>query len=177
MDSSAEIINKVASSGLITIDLEDYYDKAPRVLWDIKNNLWQGLVLKEKDFRDFIKEHDWSQYLGSNVAITCTEDAIIPTWAYMLLASKLKPYAKRVVFGDLAQLEVTIYQEVLSHLDYEEYRDKKIVIKGCGKLNVPTDAYVQLTSKLIDIASSVMFGEPCSTVPVYKKSKATSPDQ
>lgn len=166
-----EIVNRVIGSGLITIDLEDFYDRNERITFDLKDNLWHGLVLKEKDFRDFLKSHDWTSYKDKNVAITCTADAIVPTWAYMLVVSKLKPFAKKVVFGTLYELEVALYQEILSKLDYEQYRDQKIVIKGCGKLNVPTDAYVQLTYNLQGIASSIMFGEPCSTVPVYKKPK------
>ncbi|HTF82594.1 MAG TPA: DUF2480 family protein [Cytophagales bacterium] len=177
MDNTAEIINKVANSGLITIDLEDFYDRGERVLFDIKENLWQGLVLKEKDFRDFLKTHDWSQYQGKNVAVDCTVDAIVPTWAYMLVATKLKPYAKHVFFGTLEQLEVVLYQEALRSIDFDVYKDQKVVIKGCGKLQVPTDAYVQLTLKLYEVASSIMFGEPCSTVPVYKKAKTSLPDQ
>jgi len=169
--NNSEIINKVSNSGLITIDLEDFYAKGERVLFDIKDNLWQGLALKEQEFRDFLKERDWSQYKDKNVAITCSVDAIVPTWAYMLLSSKLTPYAHKIVFGDLTQLENSLYEEILNQIDYEQYRDKKIVIKGCGKLFVPTNAFVLLTNKLQGIASSIMFGEPCSTVPIYKKPK------
>jgi hypothetical protein len=171
MDTSTDIVNKVSNSGLITVDLEDFYAKGERVLFDIKDNLWQGLALKEQEFRNFLKEHDWSQYQNKNVAITCSVDAIVPTWAYMLLSSKLTPYAHKIVFGDLAQLENSLYEEILNNLDYEQYRDKKIVIKGCGKLSVPTNAYVQLASKLQGVSSSIMYGEPCSTVPIYKKPK------
>lgn len=171
METSTDIVNKVSNSGLITVDLEDFYAKGERVLFDIKDNLWQGLALKEQEFRNFLKEHDWAQYKDKNVAITCSVDAIVPTWAYMLLSSKLTPYAHKIVFGDLAQLENSLYEEILNNLDYEQYRDKKIVIKGCGKLSVPTNAYVQLASKLQGVSSSVMYGEPCSTVPIYKKPK------
>lgn len=172
MESTSEITNKVANSGLITLDLEDFYDHSERVLFDIKDFLWQGLVLREKDFRESLKEHDWTLYQDKVVAIICSADAIVPTWAYMLLGSKLQPYAKRIFFGDLEYAAVELYNEALRNIDFEKYRDQKVVVKGCGKLQVPTNAYVQLTVKLQEIAMSVMFGEPCSTVPVYKKSKS-----
>lgn len=170
MESTSEITNKVANSGLITLDLEDFYDHSERVLFDIKDYLWQGLVLREKDFRDALRAHDWASYQGKVVAICCTADAIVPTWAYMLLGSKLQPYAKRIFFGDLDYVAVELYNEALKGIDFEKYRGQKIVVKGCGKLQVPTNAYVQLTIKLQEVAASIMFGEPCSTVPVFKKS-------
>lgn len=164
-----EIKNKVAESGLIEIDLEDFYPKGERVLIDVKNNLFQGLILKEKDFREFVKNNDWKKYEGKFVAITCSADAIVPTWAYMLIATSLQPFAKKFMFGDLKTLETTLFLESLSKIDPENYRDKKIVIKGCGKLPVPESAYVELTRILTPFAKSIMFGEPCSTVPVMKK--------
>jgi len=166
-----EIINRVAQSSLITIDLEDYYDKHERVVYDIKDNLFQEMILKEKDFRAFIKAHDWSQYQDKNVAIVCTADAIVPTWAYMLLALQLEPYAHHFVFGDLAALEQSLFQQILSKIDIEEFRDKKIVIKGCGDLPIPEYAYVELTRLLRPVVTTMMYGEPCSTVPLYKKRK------
>ena len=166
-----EIINRVAQSSLITIDLEDYYDKHERVVYDIKDNLFQEMILKEKDFRAFIKAHDWSQYQDKNVAIVCTADAIVPTWAYMLLALQLEPYAHHFVFGDLAALEQSLFQQILSKIDVEEFRDKKIVIKGCGDLPIPEYAYVELTRLLRPVVTTMMYGEPCSTVPLYKKRK------
>jgi hypothetical protein len=164
-----EIINKVAQSGLITIDLEELYPAGERVLLDIKDRLFQGLILREKDFREFVSTHDWSQYKDKYVAVTCSADAIVPTWAYMLLAVSLEPYAKKVVFGDLEVLETVLYNEVLSKLDTKTYEGARVIIKGCSNLPVPKAAYVELTRILRPVAKSIMYGEPCSTVPLYKK--------
>lgn len=164
-----KIINKVAESGLLEINLEDYYQKGERVLIDVKDNLFQGLILKEKDFREFVKNKDWSKYKDKFVAITCTADAIVPTWAYMLLSTALQPFAKYVVFGDLKTLETVLFTQALSKIDAESFRDKKAVIKGCGKLPVPESAYVELTRILTPVVASIMYGEPCSTVPVMKR--------
>ena len=130
-----------------------------------------GMILKEKDFRDFLKAHDWTQYLGKNVAIICSEDAIVPTWAYMLLAIQLEPYANAVVFGDLAALEDKLFSDAISKINPEEFSGKKVVVKGCSKVPVPISAYVAVTNLLKPVAQSLMFGEPCSTVPLYKKPK------
>jgi len=164
-----EIVNKVAKSGLITIDLEEYYPKGDRVLIDIKDHLWQGLALKEKDFRDFVSSTDWTQYENKFVAIDCTADAIVPTWASMLIASSLQPHALKVVFGDLILLETILFDEALRKIDLKKFEDARVVIKGCGELPVPDAAYVQLTHLLRPVAKSIMYGEPCSTVPIYKK--------
>jgi len=166
-----EIINKVAQSGLITIDLEEFYLAGERVVFDIKDLLFQGLILREKDFREYLKNEDWTKYKDKYVALVCSADAIVPTWAYMLLATQLEPYAKRVVFGDPETLETVLYNEILSKIDAEQYRDARIVIKGCGNLPVPKAAYVQITAILRPVAKSIMYGEPCSTVPLYKKAK------
>ena len=163
-----EIVNKVANSGLITIDLEEYYPKGERVLFDIKPLLFQELILKEKDFREFVKQHNWSAYQDKYVAITCTADAIVPTWAYMLVSLALEPYAKKIVFGTLETLEALLFEEALKAINYKELTDKRVVIKGCGNLPVSTHAYVQLAAALRPYAKSVMYGEPCSTVPLYK---------
>ena len=171
MDSSDTIINRVAGSALVSIDLEDLYHPGKRVVYDIKDNLFEGIVLKEKDFRDFIRNHDWTQYSEKNIAITCSVDAIIPTWAYMLLVTKMEPYANMIVLGNLQDLENALFKEALDKLDIEAYRDRKVVIKGCSDKPVPEYAYVELTRKLRPLAASIMFGEPCSTVPVYKKPK------
>src|SRR6218665_993806 len=157
-----EIINKVAQSGLITIDLEAFYPAGERVLFDIKDVLFQGLILREKDFREFIKNEDWNKYKDKYVALTCSADAIVPTWAYMLLATQLELVAKRVIFGDLETLEALLYSEILSKIHPEEYKDARVVIKGCGNLPVPKAAYVQITSLLRPFAKSIMYGEPCS---------------
>ena len=169
----AEIVNRVASSGLVTLDLEEYYHPGERVVYDLKDNLYMGLILKEKDFRAFLKEHDWSQYAGKNVAITCTEDAIVPTWAYMLLTLQLQPVAHTVVFGTLADLEEKLYYEAIARIQPEDYRDARVVVKGCSKVPVPTAAYVEITRVLRPVVQSLLFGEPCSTVPLYKRPKTT----
>ena len=166
---SEEIVNKVANSGLITIDLEYYYHEGERVIIDIKDQLFQGLVLREKDFREYINTTDWSVYEGKNVAITCSTDAIVQTWAYMLLASTLQPFANKVVFGSLESLEQSLYQDVIDNLILEPYINQRIVIKGCSKKAVPIFAYTALTEKLRPISRSIMYGEPCSTVPIFKK--------
>jgi hypothetical protein len=166
-----EIINKVANSGLVTLDLEDYYHQGERVVYDLRGNLFMGMILKEKDFREFLKSHDWSQYAEKNVAITCTEDAIIPTWAYMLLTLQLVPHAHAVVFGTLNDLEEKLFFDAINRIDVETYRDVRVVVKGCSKHSVPTAAYVELTRKLQPVVQSLMFGEPCSTVPLFKKPK------
>ena len=171
MDSSDTIINRVAGSALVSIDLEDLYHPGKRVLYDLKDNLFEGIVLKEKDFRDFILNHDWTQYSEKNIAITCSVDAIIPTWAYMLLVTKMEPYANMIVLVNLQDLENALFKEALDKLDIEAYRNRKVVIKGCSDKPVPEYAYVELTRKLRPLVASIMFGEPCSTVPVYKKPK------
>ncbi len=166
-----EIVNRVSQSQLVTFDLEELYTPGERVLLDIKDQLFQGMILKEKDFRDFIKATDWSAYKNKFVAITCSVDAIIPTWAFMLLSIALQPYATKIVFGDTDDLENQIFHDKLNAIDYETYRDAKIVIKGCSKVNVPVAVYVEATNRLKPFAASIMFGEPCSTVPLYKKPK------
>ena len=166
------IVNRVAQSSLVTLDLDKLYPVGPRVEWDIKDQLFQGLILKEKDFRDFLKSHDWNQYQGKNMAIICSVDAVVPTWAYMLLAMHLAPYADHVVFGNLEELERSIFQKALASLNLEDYRDAKVIIKGCGSVPVPESAYVEISRLLFGVAGSVMYGEPCSTVPLYKKKRS-----
>lgn len=166
-----EIVNKVAGSGLVTIDLEEFYPEGKRVVLDIRDQLFQGLLLREKDFREYIKQEDWSKYKDTYVAVTCSADAIIPTWAYMLLASALEPFAKKVVFGTAETLETVLYDELLRGLDVQQYKDARVVIKGCGNLPVPRAAYVELTRLLRPHVKSIMYGEPCSTVPIYKQPK------
>ena len=170
-NNSNEILNRVALSSLITIDLEDLYVEGERLVLDIAPVLFQGLVLREKDFRQWVKEHDWGQYEGKLVSIICSEDAIVPTWAYMLLATKLESYAKMFVFGSLEELENVLYQQSIAKIDVKQYKDAKLVIKGCSNKPVPVAAYVEITRRLTPYASSIMYGEPCSTVPIYKKPK------
>ncbi|MBC7417221.1 MAG: DUF2480 family protein [Pedobacter sp.] len=169
MEIQENIINKVANSGLITLNLEDFYHKGERVVYDIKDNLFQGLMLKEKDFRAFIKTHNWDQYEGKNISIICSADAIIPTWAYMLLANRLKPYANEVVFADLEGLETVLFTKALAKIDVSKYANERLVIKGCGDIHIPVSAYVEITNLLTPVVKSIMFGEACSTVPVYKR--------
>jgi hypothetical protein len=171
MDSKNEIVNRVASSSLISFNLEEYYQPGDRVLIDIQDQLFQGLVLKEKDFRHFIRTNDWSQYQNKFVAITCSADAIVPTWAYMLLTIALEPYAKEIIFGSLEDLEIQLFRSAMKKINWLEFKDAKVVIKGCSKVNVPIAIYVEATNQLKPIASSIMFGEPCSTVPLYKRMK------
>ncbi|NBA85313.1 DUF2480 family protein [Emticicia sp. CRIBPO] len=163
------IVNKVAASGLITLDLEDFYHPGERVVYDLKDNLFMGMILKEKDFREFLKQHDWSQYDGKNVAIICSEDAIIPTWAYMLMAVHLEAHAHIFVFGDLKDLENKLYEEALKGINFEDYTDLRVVVKGCSKVEVPVSVYVEISRRLKPFVKSLMFGEPCSTVPLYKR--------
>ncbi|WP_053976381.1 DUF2480 family protein [Mangrovimonas xylaniphaga] len=164
-----EIINRVANSKLVTIDLEDFYPKGARVLFDIKDWLFQELILKEKDFREHVKQHDWSQYQDGYLALHCSVDAIIPSWAYLLIATQASSYAKKVVVGNLQDLETSIFQEIVSQMNVEEFRDKPVIIKGCSNKPIPETAYTLLVSRLNGVAKSIMFGEACSTVPLYKK--------
>jgi hypothetical protein len=164
-----EIENKVALSGLVTLNLEELIDDAPMVLLDIKDQLYMGLMLKEKEFREYIKTHDWHQYNGCNIAITCTSDAIVPTWAYMLIANKLSGIAGNVVFGNLETLQQTLFDGKLKSLDLNLYKDQRVVVKGCSDKPVPVGAYVTITSLLTPLVKTLMFGEPCSTVPIYKR--------
>lgn len=168
---SEEIVNKVASSGLITIDLAEFIPQGERAIIDLKDQLWQGLVLKEKDFRQYIKDHNWAEYKDKFVAVYCSTDAIIPAWAFMLVASALTPHAKRVVQGNAETLETVLFIESLQKINPEDYRDARVVVKGCGDEKVPFAAYAELTSRLQPVVKNLMFGEPCSTVPVFKRAK------
>jgi protease II len=166
-----QIVNRVAQSGLITVNLEDFHVEGTRTLYDIKDNLWQEIALKEKDFRAFVKENDWSKYQDHLVALHCSVDAIVPTWAYMLLSAALKPFAKSIAFGDLATLETILFEQALQSFDAAQYEGARVVIKGCGDIDVPASAYVKLTDMLLPVAKTIMYGEPCSTVPIYKRPK------
>ena len=162
------IINKVANSGLITLDLEEFYTPGVRAVIDIKDQLFKGLILKEKDFRDFVKNTNWELYKDQYVAVYCSTDAVIPTWAYMLISSRLQPFAKRIIFGNLEALENVLYLESLAKINPADYQDTRLIIKGCGQLPVPPGAYLEITRILSPVVKSIMFGEPCSTVPVLK---------
>lgn len=164
-----EIINKVAQSKLITFDLEDYYPKGERKVIDLKDWLYEGFILREKEFRTFLAEYDWEQYADAFVALTCTTDAIVPGWAYMLVTTKLQPYAKKIVQGTLVDLETSLYQSIIEDLDVSNYANIPVIIKGCSHKPVPPNAYLQLTERLMPVAKSIMYGEACSSVPLYKR--------
>ncbi len=163
------IVNKVAESGLISFDLEELYPKGEIKIFDLKDYLFMGLILKEKEFRAALLLIDWEQYRNKYVAISCSADAVIPMWANMLVASYLQPFAKDVVFGDEKKLIETVLSKNIEAINTDEFSDKRIVVKGCGEISIPESAYVAITNKLRPVAKSIMYGEPCSTVPIYKK--------
>lgn len=167
-----EIVNRVAKSPLVSVDLEEYLHKGEYAIFDVKDTLFEGLILREKDFRDFIKENDWSVYQDKNVGLICTADAIVPTWAYMLLVTKVKEFANAVTFGNEDAIEKALIDQAIekcmSDLDLNE---KKVVVKGCGDVKNVEYAYTKITEKLFPIVTSLMYGEPCSTVPIFKRKK------
>jgi hypothetical protein len=166
---SDPIVNKVAASGLITINPEDYLPREEMAVFDLKDYLFMGLILKEKDFREALKSQDWEKFRDKHVAITCTADAIIPVWAYMLVASYLEPVAKEIILGDERELHRRLFMKNLSSIDPTQYEDKRIVVKGCGETPIEDYVYLEITRLLRPVAKSIMYGEPCSTVPIYKK--------
>jgi len=168
---SEEIINRVANSKLVTFDLEEIYPKGERVSFDISQWLLEGMVLRENSFREEAAQHDWSQYDNKYVALFCSTDAIVPGWAYLLLSLHLAPFAKKITVGTWEELESILFAEVLQNLDVSEYKDKPVIIKGCAHKPIPQNAYVLLAQKLQPIAKSIMYGEACSSVPLFKKSK------
>jgi len=169
---SEPFVNKVAESGLITLDLEKYYPKGETAVFDLKDHLFMGLILKEKDFREALKKLDWSVYQDKNVALTCSADAIIPVWAWMLAVSYLQPVAKEVVMGDEKELHRSLYLKNIDAIDINEFAGQRVVIKGCGETPIADYVYMEITKKLRPVVRSIMYGEPCSTVPVYKKPPA-----
>ncbi|WP_107038409.1 DUF2480 family protein [Brumimicrobium mesophilum] len=166
-----EIVNKIQKSGLIQLDLADYKPKESIVTIDLKENLWQGIALKEKDFREFIKENDWTQYEGKVVGVFCSADAIIPTWAFMLVISKLQEHGVIGFVGDKAEVEKQLILSNITAIDLEKFQDGRIIIKGCSDVAHPAFAMSELVKHLQPVSKSIMYGEPCSTVPVYKKKK------
>ena len=165
------IVNKVSESGLITLDLEDFYPTAETAVFDMKDYLFMGMILKEKEFREAMKNLDLSPFKGKNIALTCSADAIIPIWAYMLAASYLEPVSNEVIFGDQDFLHKTLFLKNISKINAADYLDKRVVIKGCGELAISETAYVAITNLMRPVAKSIMYGEPCSTVPIYKRPK------
>ena len=166
---SESLINKVAESGLITLDPEKYYPREETALFDMKDHLFMGMILKEKDFRETLKNFDWSVYAGKHVALFCSADAIIPVWAWMLVAAYLQPVAKEMIMGDEKELHRQLFLKNIDSIDMNEFADKRVVIKGCGETPIGDFVYMEITKKLRPVVKSIMYGEPCSTVPVYKK--------
>lgn len=169
MEKEGIILNRVEASGLVTIDLETYYPKETVKLFDLKDYLFRGLIIKEKEYREALKNTNWQQFENANVAVMCSADAIIPVWAYMLVATYLQPVAKNIVLGDEQQLIESIILNNIRNIDTATFVDKRIVIKGCGEVKIPDSAYLTITTLLQPVVKSIMYGEPCSTVPVYKK--------
>lgn len=166
-----EIENRVQKSGLVQIDLDDYYPPGERILFDLKPILKDDLVLIEKDLRNFVKEHDWSMYQDKYVGITCSSDAVVPLWAFMLVATYLKPFAKRTVFGGLTDLEKVVFTEALNEIDFSSFNNKSVIVKGCGKHPIPEEMFIEMILRLQEHAKSIMYGEACSAVPLFKQTK------
>jgi len=166
-----QIVNRVAKSPIITFNLEELYQDGPRYIIDISNWLEQGFILKEKNFRDTLKHKDWSKYQNAFVCLKCSTEAIIPSWAYMLISTYLNPIAKKVIVGDERDLEQILYTESISNIDVEMYRNKPVIVKGCSNKPVPETAYLLLIKKLQPVVKSLMFGEACSAVPLFKPKK------
>ena len=164
-----EIVNRVSQSALVTFDLEDYYPVGKRITIDIKDWLFEGFILREKDFRQQLENHNWEQYQDAYVALGCSSDAIIPGWAYMLIATKLQPFAKKTIIGTLQDLETALYQLIIEKLDVSSYTGLPVIIKGCSKKPVPPNAYIMATAKIQAVAKSIMYGEACSAVPLFKR--------
>jgi hypothetical protein len=162
-------INKVAESGIITLDPEKYYPRQETAMFDLKEFLFMGMILKEKDYREKLKTYDWEPYRDKYVGVYCSADAIIPVWAYMLAASYLEPLAKDIIMGDEKELHRRLFLKNLSTINADDFTDKRVVIKGCGETPIGDFVYMELTKLLRPVAKSIMYGEPCSTVPVYKK--------
>ena len=159
----------MAESGLITIDLEKWYPREATAVFDLKEFLFMGLILKEKEFRESLKQTDWEQYRDKYVAVTCSADAIIPVWAYMLVATYLQPVARDIIMGDENALHRHLFLQKLGAVNIDDFTDQRVVIKGCGETPIADYVYMEITKKLRPVVKSIMYGEPCSTVPIYKK--------
>ena len=169
MTNDDEIVNKIAQSGLVNLNLEDYYDRTPIHIVDIVHFLYEGVMLREKFFRETLLTYDWQQHQDAYVGIVCSEEAIIPMWAYMLLSNKLQPYSKLIVAGDKHTIEAIIWQKTLQNIPTNDYKDKRVLVKGCGKIPIPAVAYTYISSLLTPVVKSLFFGEACSNVPIYKQ--------
>lgn len=166
---NSPIINKVSESGIITIDLENWYPTDPIVMFDLKDYLFMELILKEKDFRQSLLALDWETYSGKNIAVCCSTDAIVPLWAYMLITVYLQPIAKNIYTGTVEEMRKDIFIRSIQSIDKEIYRDARVVVKGCGDIEMGAYAFAEITKILQPVVKSLMYGEPCSTVPLYKK--------
>jgi hypothetical protein len=166
---SEEIINRVAQSGLLTLDLEEYYPREEVVVFDLKPLLFREMILKEKEFRAGLHDIDWSRYTGKILAVTCTADAIIPAWAYMLVAAHARPFARNIVLGDSQAALQQTFLANLQTIDPDTFTDKRVMVKGCGDFAVGPFAYLEITRLLQPVVKSILYGEACSNVPVYKK--------
>lgn len=167
-----EIVNRVANSKLVTIDLDSLYPKGERILLDISQWLFQGLIVREKDFRTSLKEQDWQEYQDKYVVLYCSTDAIIPGWAYLLITTYLQPYAKLSIKGSLQDLDNILLTEIINSLDLDLYKDKPVIITGCSKNPIPETSYLQLIQRIMPVANSILYGEACSSVPLYKKARS-----
>ena len=168
---SDTVVNRVAKSSLITFDLEKFYQIGIRKALDLSQWLDQGIILREKDFRSKLKDHNWKAYQDQFIALYCSSDAVFPAWAYLLVTTYLQPYARKVVKGTLADLEIQLFSDKIQKIDLKQFKDKSLIIKGCSDKSVPEDAYVQLIIKLQPIVKSLFYGEACSSVPLFKKKK------
>jgi hypothetical protein len=166
---SGEVVNRIANSPIVTFKLEELYPTGERVAIDLKDQLFHGMILREKDFRAWVKEHDWSQYEGKHVALFCSVDTIIQVWAYMLLETRLYPYAKTVVVGSMEELEMSLWLTALAAVDFAAFEERPVVVKGCSDIEVPARIYTETTRRLMPFAKKISYGEPCSTVPLYRK--------
>ena len=166
---SEEIVNRVAQSSLVTFDLEEHYPEGQRTEIDLAEWLFEGLILKEKEFRSALQQVQWENYSDHYIALYCSTDAIIPAWAFTLVSSALLPYAKKIALGRLEDLETQLYQEVLADLDYSQFKDKAVILKGCAQKPVPAAAYLMAMARIQPLAKKVMYGEACSAVPLFKR--------
>ena len=164
-----KIINKIDKSGLISLELRDYSTIGDRTEIDIKPWLFNGIILKEKKFREHLKNQDWSIYFNKLVALNCSIDTIIPVWAFMLVSTYLKPFAKHISLGTIKDLENELFQKNIDQIDLNKFIDKKVLVKGCSDIYIPDTAYVMISNKLIPVVKSLMFGEACSNVPIFKR--------
>lgn len=167
----SEIVNRVAKSKIEVIDLTDYYPKNPFVLIDVSQWMAEGLIVIEKEFRTSLKQYDWQTYKNTYVAINCTTDAIVPVWAYALVATYLQPYAQKIAFGTIEELKLLVWEDIIKNFPVGDFKNKRVIVKGCSKKEIPINAYILLINSLQAEANSILLGEACSAVPLYKKQR------